>query len=184
MADIFAEIKGNGASVGSWDSIHVFEAVDRARVAHYKLTSTVILNMANEGAALGELDLSGNMTRQIEQDLPVENDDSHVPNIGKLVEEMELKMRNLLRKLSYSIASRQMLTRGRGGVFRKGKGCCWRFEESQFLVGGGKGQVGSCGDDFVHVETISSSRYSTLIQIHLIPLPDFQEHFPNPSFPL
>jgi len=45
------------------------------------------------------MDLSGNMTRQVEQDMPVEDDSSHVVNIGKLVEDMELKMRNLLRML-------------------------------------------------------------------------------------
>lgn len=44
------------------------------------------------------MDLSGNMTRQIEQDMPVQNDESHIVNVGRLVEDMELKMRNLLRK--------------------------------------------------------------------------------------
>lgn len=43
------------------------------------------------------MDLSGNMTRQIEQDMPVVNDSSHIVNVGRLVEDMELKMRNLLR---------------------------------------------------------------------------------------
>ncbi len=43
------------------------------------------------------MDLSGNMTRQIEQDMPVQDDSSHIVNVGKLVEDMELKMRNLLR---------------------------------------------------------------------------------------
>ena len=37
------------------------------------------------------------MTRQIEQDMPVQDDMSHIVNVGKLVEDMELKMRNLLR---------------------------------------------------------------------------------------
>lgn len=37
------------------------------------------------------------MTRQVEQDMPVTDDASHIVNIGKLVEDMELKMRNLLR---------------------------------------------------------------------------------------
>lgn len=87
--------KGKGE--GEWDSIHVFEAIDRARTAHYKLTSTVILRLSTESDALGEMDLSGNMTRQIEQDMPVQDDSSHIINVGKLVEDMELKMRNLLR---------------------------------------------------------------------------------------
>lgn len=69
-------------------------------MSHYKLTSTVILHLANETEALGEMDLSGNMTRQVEVDLPVESDASHVANVGRLVEDMELKMRNLLRMSS------------------------------------------------------------------------------------
>lgn len=68
-------------------------------MCHYKLTSTVILHLANKTEALGEMDLSGNMTRQVEVDLPVESDASHVANVGRLVEDMELKMRNLLRML-------------------------------------------------------------------------------------
>ena len=37
------------------------------------------------------------MTRQIEQDMSVIDDSSHIVNVGRLVEDMELKMRNLLR---------------------------------------------------------------------------------------
>jgi capping protein (actin filament) muscle Z-line, beta len=85
-------------SPAAWDSIHVFETSERPRTSHYKLTSTVILHLANETDALGEMNLSGNMTRQVESDVPVDNDASHVANIGRLVEDMELKMRNLLRK--------------------------------------------------------------------------------------
>ncbi|OJZ92522.1 hypothetical protein ASPFODRAFT_120451 [Aspergillus luchuensis CBS 106.47] len=91
-------------SSGEWDSIHVFEATDRARMSHYKLTSTVILHLANESESLGEMDLSGNMTRQVEVDLPVESDASHVANVGRLVEDMELKMRNLLQEVYFGKA--------------------------------------------------------------------------------
>lgn len=87
-----------------WDSIHVFEASERGRTSNYRLTSTVILSLATKGASLGELDLSGNMTRQVEQDLPVENDESHIANIGRLVEDMELKMRNLLQEVYFGKA--------------------------------------------------------------------------------
>ncbi|MCJ1384848.1 F-actin-capping protein subunit beta [Xylographa soralifera] len=91
-------------SEGGWDSIHVFEAIDRARTAHYKLTSTVILHLGTSSESLGEMDLSGNMTRQVEQDMAVENDDSHIVNIGRLVEDMELKMRNLLQEVYFGKA--------------------------------------------------------------------------------
>jgi capping protein (actin filament) muscle Z-line, beta len=58
-------VSPTGKSEGAWDSIHVFEAIDRARTAHYKLTSTVILHLSTNSESLGEMDLSGNMTRQV-----------------------------------------------------------------------------------------------------------------------
>lgn len=82
----------------------MFEAVDRARTAHYQLTSTVTLYLSTGSDELGEMDLSGNMTRHIETDLPVENDSSHILNIGKLVEDMELRMRNLLQEVYFGKA--------------------------------------------------------------------------------
>ncbi|PKS06354.1 hypothetical protein jhhlp_007102 [Lomentospora prolificans] len=97
-----------GSSQGVWDSIHVFEAIERGRTTHYKLTSTVILHLSTASGAASasssDMDLSGNMTRQIEQELPVESDDSHIANIGRLVEDMELKMRNLLQEVYFGKA--------------------------------------------------------------------------------
>lgn len=78
-------------------------------MSKYKLTSTVILNLGSSGEALGNLDLSGNMTRQVEQDLPVDSDDAHVVNVGKMVEDMELKMRNLLRRLHWMARLRDLV---------------------------------------------------------------------------
>ncbi|KAK4216053.1 F-actin-capping protein subunit beta [Rhypophila decipiens] len=95
---------GSNNATGVWDSIHVFEASERGRTSNYRLTSTVILSLATKGSTLGEVDLSGNMTRQVEMDLPVDNDDSHIANIGKLVEDMELKMRNLLQEVYFGKA--------------------------------------------------------------------------------
>ncbi|KAI1248384.1 F-actin-capping protein subunit beta [Eutypa lata] len=95
------------ASEGTWDSIHVFEAIDRARFTQYNLTSTVILSLATTGSAAagqGEMDLSGNMTRQIEMELPAETEEQQIANIGRLVEDMELKMRNLLQEVYFGKA--------------------------------------------------------------------------------
>ncbi len=64
---------------GTWDSIHVFEASERGRQAHYKLTSTIMLSMINRGVKStsgaekekidvkreNETTLSGSMTRQV-----------------------------------------------------------------------------------------------------------------------
>ena len=73
----------NNAPSGSWDSIHVFEATERGRNAHYKLTSTIMLHLVTKsvtsppgtakgqqeenaaGSGKGEITLSGSMTRQV-----------------------------------------------------------------------------------------------------------------------
>ncbi|KAI0360018.1 f-actin capping protein beta subunit [Trametes cingulata] len=117
-----------GEPSGSWDSIHVFEAAERGRQAHYKLTSTIMLQMvdrstgaraskddpaAGKGAKEsdkaaggdakreGEVTLSGSMTRQIEHDFPLQDSSSHVANTGRMIEEMEIKMRNLLQEVYF-----------------------------------------------------------------------------------
>lgn len=86
---------------GSWDSIHVFEANERGRTAHYKLTSTVMLHVLRRDGAIGELELGGSMTRQTDQDAPLDPTlaSAHVANIGKLIEDMEMKMRSLLQEV-------------------------------------------------------------------------------------
>ncbi|KAF2154756.1 F-actin capping protein [Myriangium duriaei CBS 260.36] len=97
-------LKKSQGSAG-WDSIHVLEVVERGRSARYKLTSTVILGLGMKNEALGSVDLSGNMTRQVEQDMTVEGgDEGHVVNIGRMVEDMESKMRNLLQEVYFGKA--------------------------------------------------------------------------------
>ncbi|KAI0703460.1 f-actin capping protein beta subunit [Cytidiella melzeri] len=100
---------------GTWDSIHVFEASERGRQAHYKLTSTIMLSMVNCGVKSGgeadkekievkrdgETMLSGSMTRQTEQDHALQEFTSHITNIGKMIEDMEIKMRNLLQEVYF-----------------------------------------------------------------------------------
>ncbi|KAG6865969.1 hypothetical protein C0991_009971 [Blastosporella zonata] len=110
---------------GSWDSIHVFETAERGRQAHYKLTSTVMLHLvthrgSDESSSAekksdirggtkvtegwkqdGEVSLSGSMTRQTEQDWPLQDSSTHITNTGKMIEEMEIKMRNLLQEVYF-----------------------------------------------------------------------------------
>lgn len=51
---------------GQWDAIHVLEVVDKPRgMFNYKITSTILVNMANHDSKLGELDLGGTLTRQV-----------------------------------------------------------------------------------------------------------------------
>jgi capping protein beta len=101
-----------GGKAGGWDSIHVLEVSEAAskRSAHYKLTSTVILDLGMKSESVGGLELAGNLTRQQEQDLALhgmreaEVEQSHVANIGRMVEDMETRMRNLLQEVYFGKA--------------------------------------------------------------------------------
>lgn len=96
----------------------MFECQERGRSAKYKLTSTVmlVLNTATSAKAEGKgiegaegkggVTLSGSMTRQVsardlwcflseililqtEVDYPLTTSAAHIPNIGRMVEDME-----------------------------------------------------------------------------------------------
>ncbi|USW54687.1 Putative F-actin-capping protein subunit beta [Septoria linicola] len=103
---------GSGAGKGGWDSIHVLEVSEAAtkRSAHYKLTSTVILDLGLQSNAVDSLELAGNLTRQTQHDSPLQGlrdaeiEQSHVVNIGRMVEDMETRMRNLLQEVYFGKA--------------------------------------------------------------------------------
>ncbi|KIR39283.1 capping protein (actin filament) muscle Z-line, beta [Cryptococcus deuterogattii 99/473] len=86
------------APAGSWDSLHVFECHERGRSAKYKLTSTVMLVL--ETATLAKADSKGLESSEgkggAEIDYPLTTPQGHISNIGRMVEDMEIKMRNLL----------------------------------------------------------------------------------------
>ncbi|KAG6919186.1 hypothetical protein DXG01_008484 [Tephrocybe rancida] len=100
---------------GSWDSIHVFETAERGRQAHYKLTSTVMLHLvtrrgSDESAATekkpesrGDAKVTDGWKREgeTEQDWPLQDSSTHITNTGKMIEEMEIKMRNLLQEVYF-----------------------------------------------------------------------------------
>ncbi|KAF9130999.1 hypothetical protein BGW39_002411 [Mortierella sp. 14UC] len=92
---------GKGRTKGAWDSIHIFEAQEKARNTHYKLTSTVMLYMLSSKAELGDMNLSGSMTRQAEQDATVDDPSMHIANIGRMIEDMETKLRHLLKDVYF-----------------------------------------------------------------------------------
>ncbi|KAI9598749.1 F-actin-capping protein subunit beta [Syncephalis fuscata] len=72
---------------GAWDSIHVFEAVERSRMT--------------ENAALGSMNVSGSLTRQVEFNSRLDDYSAHIGNIGSMVEDMEAKMRNTLQQVYF-----------------------------------------------------------------------------------
>jgi len=85
-------------SQGCWDSIHVIEVTPLGnKKAKYKLTTSVMLTISTEKGQAGAVNLSGSLTRQgKEQTLDAPSDDNHVINIGMIIEEMEIDVRNQL----------------------------------------------------------------------------------------
>ncbi|KDR21348.1 F-actin-capping protein subunit beta isoform X2 [Zootermopsis nevadensis] len=88
---------------GCWDSIHVVEVQEKTsgRSAHYKLTSTAMLWLQTNKPGSGTMNLGGSLTRQVESDASVSEASPHIANIGRMVEEMENKIRNTLNEIYF-----------------------------------------------------------------------------------
>lgn len=56
------------------------------RSAHYKLTSTAMLWLQTNKPGSGTMNLGGSLTRQVETDTVVGDNNPHIANIGKMVE--------------------------------------------------------------------------------------------------
>uniref|UniRef100_A0A1I8A3W4 F-actin-capping protein subunit beta n=1 Tax=Steinernema glaseri TaxID=37863 RepID=A0A1I8A3W4_9BILA len=98
---------GHDAPNGCWDSIHVIEILEKAngRQAHYKLTSTVMLWLQTNKNNTGSMNVGGSMTRQTEQDCHLNDQNPHLVNIGKMIEEQESKMRSTLNDVYFGKTS-------------------------------------------------------------------------------
>jgi len=90
------EEKQGGLDQGWWDSMHVFDVKEDSKKGTfiYKLTSTVMVSMVIKDPTVGQVDLSGSMTKQETKKYVVNAQNSHVANMGKMLEEMELRIRN------------------------------------------------------------------------------------------
>jgi len=81
---------------GAWDSIHVLEVAEHKGQAEYKLISTVMLSLETQTEQTGLVSLSGSMTRKDTKQSPVNELNTHIVNIGRMIEEMELKVRQTI----------------------------------------------------------------------------------------
>lgn len=92
---------------GCWDSIHIIEALPKDSSVSlgsgqytYRLTTTVILTMTTEKGEAGSVNLSGNLTRQAKaKTATVKDENDHVINMGQMIEDMEIDLRNQLDSL-------------------------------------------------------------------------------------
>ncbi|KAB1220795.1 hypothetical protein CJ030_MR3G008563 [Morella rubra] len=85
---------------GAWDAIHVIEVgPEEEGMAHYRLTSTVMLSLTTDNDSSGTFSLSGSIRRQMDMDLSVA--EGHLCNMGRMIEEMESKLRNSLDQVYF-----------------------------------------------------------------------------------
>ena len=94
---------------GSWDSIHIVEVQEQGSKATYKLTTTVMLDMGIDNADVGNTNLAGSLTRQSEVTKSVSDTDTHIVNMGRLIEDMEIDMRNNMNEL-YILKTREVIS--------------------------------------------------------------------------
>jgi capping protein (actin filament) muscle Z-line, beta len=96
--------------VGSWDSIHIIEVQeDSATSASYKLTTTVMVDMGIDNSDLGNTNLAGSLTRQVKSTAAINATQTHIVNMGKMIEDMEIDMRSNMNEL-YVLKTREVIS--------------------------------------------------------------------------
>jgi len=88
---------------GSWSSVHVFEVNPEKTgkdTYSYKLTSTVLVSMPLQLKGLGDIDLSGSITKQAKKTEKLktigDQKQSHMEIMGPMLEDLELDLRNTI----------------------------------------------------------------------------------------
>ncbi|KAH9322413.1 hypothetical protein KI387_017052 [Taxus chinensis] len=113
MANVDGSQTGQGRrgflQKGVWDAIHVIEVVIQDEgTAHYCLTSTVMLSMTTNDRSSGTFNLSGSITRQMATNMSIA--EGHLSNMGRMIEEMEGKLRNALDQVYFGKTREMVLT--------------------------------------------------------------------------
>jgi len=88
---------------GAWSSVHVFEVKSQQQkdTYEYRLTSTVIISMPLQLKGLGDIDLSGSITKQASKTATLktfggDTKQSHLEIMGEMLEDLELDLRNTI----------------------------------------------------------------------------------------
>lgn len=109
---------------GVWDSIHVVEVQEQGKSGGvYNLTSTVMLSIRTKAKETGSMEVAGSLTRQanvcfssslfflslfllslcsnsalfvasLQGEFPVDTHNTHIKNIGRMIEDLENKLRS------------------------------------------------------------------------------------------
>ncbi|KAK4354642.1 hypothetical protein RND71_026836 [Anisodus tanguticus] len=94
---------------GAWDAIHVIEVgPEEEDIVQYCLTSTVMLTLTTDNESSGSFNLSGSIRRQMSMKLSFS--EGHLCNMGKMIEEMEGKLRNSLDQVYFGKTNEMVCT--------------------------------------------------------------------------
>ncbi|KAL6572266.1 hypothetical protein OROMI_013224 [Orobanche minor] len=94
---------------GSWDAIHVIEVGPvEEEIARYCLTSSVMLSLTTNHESSGTFNLSGSIRRQMNMELSAA--EGHLCNMGRMIEEMESKLRNSLDQVYFGKTKEMVCT--------------------------------------------------------------------------
>lgn len=86
--------QANDLKNGWWNSTHVFDAKGDGSNWTYELSSAVMVSMLMSSDGLGDVNLSGSSTKQSSKTFAVDVNHPHIENIGRMLENQELEMRN------------------------------------------------------------------------------------------
>ncbi|XP_068642622.1 F-actin-capping protein subunit beta-like [Aristolochia californica] len=94
---------------GIWDAIHIIEVgPEEEGMANYCLTSTIMLSLTTNGKSSDTFNLSGSIRRQMSMHLST--DEGHLCNMGRMIEEMESKLRNSLDQVYFGKTREMVFT--------------------------------------------------------------------------
>lgn len=102
-----AEVDPSGGMGGNWDSFNTMSVkIDGKGNAVYNLNTTVMVEFKIKNGQLGEIDLSGYRRENRQEVLPLPEEkmreEFHIANIGRMIEDMETKMRSELQLIYIS----------------------------------------------------------------------------------
>jgi len=87
---------------GTWSSVHVFEVKNQSPkdTFEYRLTSTVLVSMPLQVKGLGDIDLSGSLSKQASKTATLktfgDQKQSHLEIMGEMLEDLELDLRSTI----------------------------------------------------------------------------------------
>jgi len=97
---LFHNVAETDGITGTWDSIHVAEIKDGEKQSHYKLTTTIILQCTTSAEGVTN-EVGGYKMQVMERDMNTDAENTHLVNIGTMIQDMENKMLGQMKEVYF-----------------------------------------------------------------------------------